>query len=284
MVSIAVAAMLWGTWPLYTRAGGPTGVAIGFLALLVMALPAPFSFRRAHFADRGAVLALGLVALADAANVVLYFAALDRGPVVVAVLSHYLAPTLVALLAPSLLAERSSPRALWASPVVLIGLALVLNQGSAVEGWGTTALLGGGSAFFYAVVVLGSRRAARTFTPVAVMSLHAAVSALLLLAVFGREAVPTRVDGAFAVVLFGCLVNGLGAAVLFNWSLTRLEAPLVSLFTYLEPLTAAVLGVVLLGDPFGFSGALGVSLVIVSGAWAALGNRPAGSQISVPSP
>jgi drug/metabolite transporter, DME family len=85
-------------------------------------------------------------------------------------------------------------------------------------------------------------------------------------------------------VSFGCLVNGLGAAVLFNWSLTRLEAPLVSLFTYLEPLTAAVLGVVLLGDPFGASGALGASLVIVSGAWAAFGNRPTENQIPARSP
>ncbi len=266
---IAVAATLWGTWPLYTRAGGASGVSIGFLALAMMALPAPFVFKRAPFADRGAVLALVLIGLADAANVVLYFSALERGPVVVGVLSHYLAPTLVALGAPWLLKETGSPRALWASPVVLIGLALVLGYGSASEGSLVTAALGGASAIFYAGVVLGSRRATRSFSPIAVMSLHAAISALGLALVFGREVLPSSADGGLAIVLFGCLVNGLFAALLFNLSLQRLEAQLVGLFTYLEPLTAAVIGVVLLGDPFGFASAVGLVLILAAGGWAA---------------
>ena len=271
---IAVAATLWGTWPLYTRAGGPAGVSIGFLALGVMALPAPFVFKRRAFADRGAVWALLLVCLADAGNMVLYFSALERGPIVVAVLSHYLAPTLVALAAPALLGERGSPRALWASPVVLAGLALLLNQGSSTAGWGVTALLGGGSAIFYAGV-LGSRRAARSFTPIAVMSLHAAVSALILFVALGRQVIPASVDRGLAIVLFGCVVNGLFAALLFNLSLQRLEAQLVGLFTYLEPLTAAVLGVVVLGDPVGFASVAGLLLVVAAGGWAASAPPPA---------
>ncbi|MDP1827314.1 MAG: DMT family transporter [Archangium sp.] len=274
IVLIAVAATLWGTWPLYTRAGGPAGVSIGFLALVVMALPAPFVFKRAAFADRGAVWALLLVGLADAGNMVLYFSALERGPIVVAVLSHYLAPTLVALAAPALLGERGSTRALWASPVVLAGLALVLNQGSSTAGWEVTALLGGGSAIFYAGVVLGSRRAAKSFTPIAVMSLHAAVSALILFVVLGRQVIPTSVDRGLAIVLFGCAVNGLFAALLFNLSLQRLEAQLVGLFTYLEPLTAAVLGVVVLGDPVGLASVAGLLLVVVAGGWAASAPPP----------
>ena len=266
---IAAAATLWGTWPLYTRAGGPTGVSIGFLALVVMALPAPFVFKRGAFGDRGAVWALLIVGLADAGNMALYFSALERGPIVVAVLSHYLAPTLVAFAAPLVLGERGSRRALWASPVVLMGLGLVLSHGSSTEGWGLTALLGSGSAVFYAAVVLGSRRAAKSFTPIAVMSLHSVISALMLAVVFGHAVLPTAADRGLAIVLFGCLVNGLFAALLFNLSLQRLEAQLVGLFTYLEPLTAAVLGVVVLGDPFGVPSAVGLLLVVVAGGYAA---------------
>ena len=266
---IAVAATLWGTWPLYTRAGGPTGVGIGFLALVMMALPAPFVFRRAAFADRGAVIALLIVGLADAANMVLYFSALERGPIVIAVISHYLAPTLVALAAPSLLGERGSPRALWASPLVLAGLTLALGHGSSAAGWGLTAGLGAGSALFYAAVVLGSRRAARTFTPIAVMSLHSVISALMLALIFGREVIPVAANQGLSIVLFGCLVNGRFAALLFNLSLQRLEAQLVGLFTYLEPLTAAVLGVLVLGEPFGLASASGLLLVVMAGGWAA---------------
>lgn len=270
---IAVAATLWGTWPLYTRAGGPTGVSLGFLCLLAMALPAPFVFRRAAFADRGAVIALVLVGLADAANVILYFVALERGPVVVAVLSHYLAPTLVALTAPFILKEPRSRRALLASPIALIGLALVLSPGGTSTSSLNTALLGGGSAIFYAIVVLGSRRAARSFSPGAVMSLHAVISAGALLLVFGREVIPTQVNAELGIVLFGCLVNGMIAGLLFNLSLERLEAQLVGLFTYLEPINAAILGAAVLGELFGLTSVVGLILVVLAGAWGS--GRPA---------
>ena len=244
-------------------------MSLGFLCLFAMALPAPFVFRRASFADRGAVIALVLVGLADAANVLLYFNALERGPVVVAVLSHYLAPTLVALSAPFILEEQTSRRALLASPIALIGLALVLSPGGASTSSLNTALLGGGSAIFYAIVVLGSRRAARSFSPGAVMSLHSVISASALLLCFGREVIPTQVNVELGIVLFGCLVNGLIAGLLFNLSLERIEAQLVGLFTYLEPLNAAILGVLVLGEPFGFLSAAGLALVIAAGGWAA---------------
>ncbi len=266
---IALAATLWGTWPLYAHGGGPTGVVIGFVTLSVMSLPAPFVLRRRDFADRGAVWALLLVGLADAANVVLYFSALERGPVVVAVLSHYLAPTLVAVLAPLVLAEPRSRRALLASPVVLIGLGLVLGHDDHASGWLTTAALGGASAVFYAVVVLGSRRAGRTFGPLAVTSLHSVISALTLLVVFRTEALPPVVDRGLGLILFAALVNGLFAATLFNISLRRVGAQLVGVFTYLEPLTAALLGVLVLGEPFSAAGAAGVLVVVFAGGWAA---------------
>ena len=82
-------------------------------------------------------------------------------------------------------------------------------------------------------------------------------------------------NAALGVVLFGCVVNGLFAGLLFNLSLERLEALLVSLFTYLEPLNAALLGVVVLNEPFGLQSAAGLVLVLIAGAWAATEPRPA---------
>ncbi len=269
IVFIVVAAISWGTWPLYTREGAPPGLVVGFLTLTVMALPAPFVFRRAAFADRGAVGALVLAGLADAGNVALYFPALAGGPTVVAVLTHYLAPTLVALAAP-LVHEPRSRRALLASPMILLGLTLVLGDSPGdARGWLRTALFGAGSAVFYALNVLGSRRAQRTFSAGAVTSLHAVVGAATLLLCFGREALPVRADAGTWWVLFGALVNGLGGALLFNHALRRLGAQRVGVITYLEPLTAALIGVLWLGQPFTPLMALGGGLVLVAGAWAA---------------
>lgn len=266
---IALAATSWGTWPLFTHGSPLSGVTIGFITLAVMSLPAPFVFRRADFADRPAAWWLLGVGLADAANVVLYFSALSRGPIVFAVLTHYLAPALVALGAPFLLKEPRSKRALLATPLVLGGLTLVLSRTS-TEGseWLTTALLGGGSAIFYALVVIGSRRAGRTFSPLAVTSLHSVISALALLIVFRGEVLPTSLAPAMPV-LGAALVNGLVAAVLFNRALRLIGAQLVGVFTYLEPLTAAVLGVVVFHEAFSAATVAGVVIIVTVGAWAA---------------
>jgi drug/metabolite transporter (DMT)-like permease len=269
ILCIATAAVLWGTWPLYARADGPAPEVVAFLTMLVMSAPALFVFRRRDFADRGAVLALVVVGVSDAANVALYFPALARGPAVVAVLTHYLAPTLVTLAAPRLLGEPRSRRVLPASALILTGLGFVLGAGGHTGDWRTTAALGGGSAVFYALNVLGSRRAGRTFSPLAVTALHAVVSALALLAFYGRGALPAAFDAPTRFVLLGALLNGLVGALLFNLALKRLTAQLVGVITYLEPLTAAALGVLVLGQPFTPWSVLGAALVIAAGGWAA---------------
>jgi DME family drug/metabolite transporter len=86
---------------------------------------------------------------------------------------------------------------------------------------------------------------------------------------FRGAALPVALDGGLAIILFAGLVNGLLGAALFNVSLRLIGAQLVGVFTYLEPLTAALLGVLVLHEDFGLWSALGVLLVVAAGAWAA---------------
>lgn len=266
---VVAAASCWGTWPLFVRHGGQSGLVVGFLTMAVMALPSLALMRRFHTRDRGALLALVVIGVSDAANVALYFSALEAGPVVVAVLTHYLAPLLVALTAPLILGERRSRRALIALPLMLMGLFLVLPSGAAGSAWKAGAL-GTASAIFYAALVVASRRAATSFPPLAVTSFHAVISALLLLIVFRERVVPTRLDHGLGLLLAGATVNGLLGAFLFNFGLPRIGAQLTGVLTYLEPLVAATIGVVLLGEPATLSTALGLLVVLGAGAWTAL--------------
>jgi drug/metabolite transporter (DMT)-like permease len=266
---IAAAALIWGAWPLFVRAGGLSGAATSLVVLLVMALPTPFVFRRAYLADRGATLALAGVGLADAGNVALYFAALARGPVAVGVLTHYLAPLLVALGAPLLFAEPRRWRALAAAPLSLGGLALVMGP----PGPGaplTTAALGGGSALFYAAIVLCAKRAGRTYPPLAIAALHSPVSAVALLAVYGRAAVPAQLDSGVLVLAAGAVLCGLAASMLFYRGLTRVPAQIAGALTYLEPVAAAAWAAVALGEPLGPVAWVGAALVVTAGLWVAL--------------
>ena len=147
-VQVALGAALWGGWSLFLRPAGLTGPQSALLVLLVLALPLPFVWRREPLRDRRATLALGLHGLFNAANTALFFAAVQRGPVAVAVLTHYLAPLLIALTEPWLLGGRRSFRALLAAPLTLVGLALLLGLPGEATPDTLTALLGGASAFF----------------------------------------------------------------------------------------------------------------------------------------
>ena len=185
-------------------------------------------------------------------------------------LTHYLAPLLVALTAPLILRERRSRRALWALPIILFGLWLVLpGSGQSGSAW-TAGLLGSASAVFYAALVLASRRAAASFPPLAVTSFHAVVSALLLLVVFRERALPTQFDGGVALLLVGATVNGLLGAFLFNFGLPRIGAQLTGVLTYLEPLVAAVLGVLVLHETATLMSAAGLLIMVGAGAWVAV--------------
>jgi drug/metabolite transporter (DMT)-like permease len=240
---VATAATLWGGWVLVIRPSGLAPLAASMVVQLVLALPAPLTIRRAAFRDRGAVAALVLLGLADAGNIALYFTALARGPVAVAVLTHYLAPVLVTLVAPVVLREPLSRRPLLATPLSLAGLALVLGRPEAAPA--ATAALGTASAGFYVVIVFAAKRAGRAFSPAAVTALHAVVAA-------------------------ATLALGIVASLLFYGGLGRVPSPVAAALTYLEPVSAAVVGWVAFGESLGPAAVAGAALVLGCGVWVAL--------------
>lgn len=269
---VAIAAVIWGFWPLFLASSGLTGRQSALVVFAVMALPAPFVFSRVAWRDRRATLALVAVGVLDAGNVIFYFWALERGPVVVAVLTHYLAPLLVALLSPWLLREQLSRRALWASPVILGGLALVVGPGQSDAAL-LTGAAGAASAACYAVLVICSKRAAVAWSPLAVTALHAPVALAVVGVCFGTTALPVRLDPGLAVMIAGALLCGLIAAILFNKGLRTVPAHLAGVLTYLEPLVAAGVGIVWMKQPLGALGAVGAALMLAGGVWVAREQR-----------
>jgi len=273
---VAVAAVLWGLWPTVLRTAGLASIQVALLVQLVQALPAPvLAWRgRAGFRDRGAVRALLLFGTLDAAQCLLYFPALARGPVAVAALTHYLGPVLVALAAPFVPGERTSRRAMAAAPLSLLGLLLVV--GPPRDAPLATALLGAASAFFGAASLFAVRRASRSFSPLAVGSLHAVPAAALVLAISGPGAIPPVGAGALRVVAAALLLGTLAGA-LFVRAVRHIPSAVASTITYLEPVTAAGVGALLLGEPLGAVAVLGAAVVIGAGVWVALEPGPGGA-------
>jgi len=274
---VALAATLWGGWGLVLRPAHlppQAAVAVVFATLLIAT---PWCLRRGLLADRGALWALVLLGLADTGNAALYFAAIDRGPLAIAVLSHYLAPVLVALAAPYISKQPLSRRTLVATPVSLLGL-LLLVGGLAGPAPLVTAALGGGSAFFYAVILFAAKRASRAFRPLEITTLHAWVSLAALLLLFGKSAVPS-VAAALPVAL-GALVCGLGASWLFYRGLERIEPPVAAVLAYLEPVSAAALGWMAFGETLGAAQLMGGAAIVLAGVYVACERRKNGARLA----
>jgi drug/metabolite transporter (DMT)-like permease len=270
---VALAAMCWGLWPLVLRPAGLAPLQSALIVQLVQALPIVLAWRdRAGFRDRGAVLAIVAFGFFDAAQCALYFPALTRGPVAVAALTHYIGPVLVALSAGFIPGERTSRAAMIAAPLSLAGLLLVL--GPPRQAPVLTAVLGAGSAFFGSACLFAARRASRSFSPMSICGLHAAVSAALLLAVFRGQAIPPIGPGALRVAL-AATVLGIGASLIFYRGMKHVPAPTVATIAYVEPVTAAGIGAVVFGEHLGGLALVGGAVVIGAGVWVALQPPPA---------
>ena len=265
---VALAAAGWGTWTLFLRGSGLPPAWQSVMILLVIAvawLPgAAVESRKRSRRSRTAWALLGAAAVTDAGNYLCYFAALDRGPIALAVLTHYLAPVVVALLAPVFLREALTRRTAGALAVSLCGLALlVLGEGGLEGAPARTAALGAGSALFYGLNTLLTKRLLEEFSGSELLAYHCFVSAGLV-ALFAGPLPP--LSAFLWVPLAGALLLGACGAALFYAGLGRIPAARAAILTYLEPLVAALVGYFFFAEPLGPLGLLGGSLIVTGGA------------------
>jgi len=258
--AVALAAAGWGLWSLFLRGSGVPAVWQSILILSVIAavwlLPALRGYRER---SRRAWALLALLGVADAANYVLFFAAVDRGPVQVAVLTHYLEPVVVAVLAPAVLREPLRARTVAALAAALVGLVLLVGGARADP---ITAALGAASAFFYAANVLLSKLLFEDFSPAELLAYHCGLAALLLLPFAGA---PPPFASFIGRPLIGALFVGAGGAAVFYWGLLRVPAQRAAVLTYLEPLVASMVGAVAFGERLGVLGLGGAALILGGG-------------------
>jgi DME family drug/metabolite transporter len=266
ILMVACAAASWGTWSLFLRPSGMSPAAATPLMFAVMALTAlPLAVReRRPQWDRTAVLLLVGNAACDALNVLAFFAAIARTTVAIAVLTHYLAPILIALFAEKIDGTRT-PGARPAAVIALAGLALIFEPWhhpppGAVIG----ALLGTLSAFCYAGNVFIVRRLAARVGSARQVAYHSAIAAVVLapLVVSGLATVS---PGGVALVSAGAVTIGAISGIVFVEGLQRIGAARTAVLTFAEPLVAVAVGALAWGEPLHPLAAVGGALVLAAG-------------------
>jgi drug/metabolite transporter (DMT)-like permease len=188
-------------------------------------------------------------------------------------------PLLTLMVAALLGHERVSVRKLAGILATLLGVFLALSDkilnGASVHGWselgGELAILASAATGAICSVLYRPYLARYPTLPVSAFAMMAAAAALLVPAALDDLfAAPAQLSlNAWGAIVFIGLSSG-GGYVLWLWALKNIAATRVTVFLALSPITAAALGVALLGEPV-TAGMMAGVVCVAAGLWVAGG-------------
>lgn len=286
---VALAALCWGV------SGGIGGILmaggwdafvvslyrglIGLLFVLAWLLLRP---RGSGLASRKLWFWSAIAGLGVTGNFAFYFVSIAQGSVAVAVSLMYCAPVFVYLVSFVLKLEKPTLGKGVAIAVVMLGIVL-LTQIYDVGASGVTVLgVGAGllAGLSYAVFIFGFKYAAPHGSPQAILTIAFAVLVVVLV-------LPADVDQMAAVlnssmwplfVALGVLGAGL-SFVLYIIGLKNTAPAVASIIAMVEPVTAAVFGVVVLNENLAAPQILGMGLILVTVTALSLSTRVAAKPV-----
>ncbi|MDR6326183.1 DMT family transporter [Actinoplanes couchii] len=274
-MQVSITGILWGTTGVVVQVvaerTGLGALAIGFYRLVIAAavlavvgFPARRRILAAFRAAPAGVIATGV---GLAAYQGLYFLAVRMGGVSIAtVVSLGIAPVLLSAGESLRSRQRPSTPALVASGAAIGGLILIAGA-TAEPGAATAAGLGLitaiGSGIVYAVSTAVSRHTTQGVEPLTLTTLSCAIGAVTILpfaAVEGLTFAPSVTPIAL-LVYAGAITTALAYA-LFYMGLRHISGSVAVVVTLLEPLTAALLAVLLIDEPLALSTICGGILLL----------------------
>lgn len=196
----------------------------------------------------------------------LFFETIKLSSVVLAVLAAYLAPIAVALLGPFFLTEGRSTVAVLALVPSIGGLALVaLAGGEDVNARPLAVLTGVGTAITYAVLVIGTKWVSPRVSAAGLTFWNYTLSGLLMVPLLlAADRIAPTADELGYLVLLGVVFTAV-TGYLYIWLIRKVTAQAMGILAYLEPVSAALLAWVLLGEKLTWQTAVGGALVIAGG-------------------
>lgn len=274
LLHLSFAGILWGTTGvvvhLVAERTGLGALAIGFYRLAIAAVVlSAIGFparRRILAAFRAAPAATAAVGVGLAAYQALYFVAVRLGGVSVAtVVSLGLAPVLLSAGETLRSRRRPSGAMLGAATAAILGLALItgatVEPGAATAGWGLLAAVASG--VVYAASTAVSRHTAQGVPPLTLTTLACVIGAAGLAPIAAVEGLTFSPEPApIALLVYTGAITTALAYALFYSGLRRTSGSVAVVVTLLEPLTAALLAVLLIGEPLGGATIVGGALLL----------------------
>lgn len=282
-VGVIAAMLIWGSVGIFGRYAEQSATVIVFFrvlsafVVLSLYLLARGQLRRAWQqtkGQRGWVLFGGVVL---ALNWIFFFTAVQMTSVANAVLSYYLAPVLVTLLAPLLLRERLERRTLLAVGLAFAGT-IIMNPLSEVSRADLLGILAGVlAALFYALVTISGKKVSGV-DATALTQWQTGVAVIVLLPYVLWQGLPTPSVQSLAVMCTIGVVHTALALTLYFQGLRRVKVQHVGVLGYLDPVSAICFAFLFLGEVPGFGTWIGGTLILVS-SYLILRVKEAGSSL-----
>jgi len=194
------------------------------------------------------------------------FASMKLIPIAEAVLLNYLGPVFTAILSPIILKERIERASVAALLMSILGIYLISHEellnGASGDILGIIyGLLAGLSYAGFIIVSKKLRKEQSSLTT----AFYSYVFAAIFLAAMSRPMAPSLSTMEWTLLLILSSVNTCSAVTLYLYGLAMVEAHKAVVLTYLEPLSAAIMGAIFLGQLLGPIDILGGALIVVSG-------------------
>ncbi|MBQ1250427.1 MAG: EamA family transporter [Clostridia bacterium] len=274
-LQIVLSMAVWGTIPLFTRAIPVTSGELAlYRALLAAAFIALYLVLRRQLPDLRALgRDLPKLALSGAAmgfNWILLFEAYKYTTVSIATLSYYFAPVLVTILSPLLFREKLTRRGILCFVMSTVGLVFIIGTPTTAAGQhGIGIAFGLGAALLYAFVVLLNKSITR------VSGLHrtilqfiAAIAVLLpyVLATTGLHPEVLDGKGLLCLLILGLAHTGIAYCLYFS-NLKSVSGQEAAILSYVDPLVAVLVSVLLLHEPMTIPQLIGGALILGFTVW-----------------
>ncbi|MBS7009116.1 MAG: EamA family transporter [Anaerostipes sp.] len=194
-----------------------------------------------------------------------YFLAIQYSNPGIATVLHYLAPAMILLFC--MAAEKRKPAVLEICVLLMMtaGVFILATQGSP-EHLAVTKralLFGIASAVFLSVYNLQPKKLLDRFSPFVIVGWGMLIGGLVLSAFTNVCSVPGRWDSETAVLVVGIVIYGTIIPFCCYLQGVAFIGPVkASMYSCIEPLTAALLSVILLGQSFGGADCLGMACII----------------------
>lgn len=273
---LSAAMVIFGTLGVFTRNIGVTSgelalyravlasVLIGFYLVFI-------KMGGLNLKNAGRELPLLLASgIAMGINWILLFQAYRYTTISAATLSYYFAPVIVTVASPLLFHERLTAKQIICFVMSTLGLVLIIGTGGGEETAGITGILFGlGAAVFYAAVILLNKFIKNVAgIQRTILQLLAAVVTLLPYVALSSGFNLNLLDGTgwACLLTVGLFHTGITYCLYFS-ALKDLTGQEAAILSYIDPLVAVIISVLLLGEPMTLMQLIGGALILGFTLW-----------------